>query len=102
MSRVPPNVRFQIDDATQEWAFPQNSFDFIHIRCLAGSIRDWPEFLRQSYKYHSLTSTFYPALVVLTGSGVLYRHLKPGGRIEVSEGRPHMCCDDDSFPEDCE
>jgi hypothetical protein len=51
MSRVPPNVRFQIDDATQEWAFPRNSFDFIHIRGLAGSIKDWPELLRQSYVY---------------------------------------------------
>jgi len=76
-SWVPPNVRFQIDDATQEWAFPQDSFDFIHARGLAGSIRDWPELLRQAYI-----------------------HLKPGGRIELSEGRPHMCCDDNTYSED--
>jgi len=37
---VPPNVRFQVDDATEEWAFPPESFDFIHARCLAGSVRD--------------------------------------------------------------
>jgi len=76
-SWVPPNVRYQMDDAEQEWAFPKNSFDFIHIRGLAGSIRNWPELLRQSYI-----------------------HLKPGGRIEVSEGRPHMDCDDGTFPKD--
>ncbi|KIV81498.1 hypothetical protein, variant [Exophiala sideris] len=75
-SWIPPNVRFQIDDATQEWAFPPESFDFIHARGMAGSIRDWPELLRQAYI-----------------------HLKPGGRIELSEGRPHMCCDDNTYSE---
>ncbi|KIW19019.1 hypothetical protein PV08_03309 [Exophiala spinifera] len=74
---VPPNVRFEIDDATHEWAFPHESFDFIHIRCLAGSIKDWPELLRQAYM-----------------------HLKPGGLIELSEGRPHMCCDDGTYSEE--
>ncbi|KAJ6121271.1 hypothetical protein N7512_003736 [Penicillium capsulatum] len=28
-------------------------------------------------------------------------HLKPGGRLEVSECRPHAQCDDDTYPEDC-
>lgn len=28
------------------------------------------------------------------------RHLKPGGRIELSEIRPQILCDDDTFPED--
>lgn len=73
---VPPNVRFIIDDVTQPWDFPENSFDFIHVRCLAGSITDWPDFLAQAY-----------------------RHLKPGGRIELSEGRTHMVCDDGTYPE---
>ena len=27
------------------------------------------------------------------------RHLKPGGRIELSEGRTHMVCDDGTYPE---
>ncbi|KAK5098609.1 hypothetical protein LTR70_002497 [Exophiala xenobiotica] len=72
---LPPNVSFQIDDATDSWAFPQNHFDFIHIRCLGGSVRDWPALLRQAY-----------------------RHLKPGGKIELSEGRTHLCCDDGTFP----
>ena len=49
------------------------------MRGLAGSIKDWPELLRQAYL-----------------------HLKPGGRIELSEGRPRVCCDDHTYPEGCQ
>jgi len=31
---VPPNCKFQIDDASKEWTFRKNHFDFIHIRHL--------------------------------------------------------------------
>ncbi|EFQ97770.1 hypothetical protein MGYG_00811 [Nannizzia gypsea CBS 118893] len=72
----PNNVEFMMDDAQQEWTFPESSFDFIHIRTLGGSISDWPRLMGQCYK-----------------------RLKPGGRIEVSEARAHFCCDDDTFPE---
>ncbi|KAJ5290786.1 hypothetical protein N7478_000037 [Penicillium angulare] len=75
--RVPPNVRFIIDDVNQEWTFPSQSFDFIHVRSLAGSVEHWPTFLQQCYD-----------------------HLKPGGRIEIGEV-PRVQCDDDSFPEEC-
>lgn len=71
---VPPNVSFQIDDAEAEWAFPADSFDFIHIRCLGGSVRDWPALLKQCYK-----------------------HLRSGGKIEISECRARLCCDDGSY-----
>ncbi len=71
---LPPNVFFQVDDATDDWAFPQNHFDFIHIRCLGGSVRDWSAILKQAYD-----------------------HLKPGGKIELAEGRTHLCCDDGTY-----
>ena len=29
------------------------------------------------------------------------RHLKPGGKIEIAEGRTRFFCNDDSFPETC-
>lgn len=29
---VPPNCSFEIDDLTLEWTFPEDHFDFIHIR----------------------------------------------------------------------
>lgn len=46
--RVPTNVMFEIDDLTQEWTYPSNFFDFIHVRTLGGSIKDWPSFLSEA------------------------------------------------------
>jgi len=50
LDRVPPNVRFEIDDAGKEWTFRQK-FDYIHVRALVGSLENWPAFLEQCYKY---------------------------------------------------
>ncbi|KAJ5580328.1 S-adenosyl-L-methionine-dependent methyltransferase [Penicillium hispanicum] len=75
---VPPNLRFIIDDVNQEWSFPPNSFDFIHVRLLMGSVEHWPTFLRRCYD-----------------------HLKPGGRLELSECDPRIKCDDDTMPDNC-
>lgn len=58
--------------------FPLEHFDFIHIRTLGGSIKDWPALLRKAYQ-----------------------HLKPGGKIEVTEGRTTLWCNDNTFPPDC-
>lgn len=54
---VPPNVEFFVDDLEEDWAFADD-FDFIYARMLNGSIRDWPRFARQAYRYgrHSLVS----------------------------------------------
>ncbi|KAH7467773.1 hypothetical protein FOMA001_g15637 [Fusarium oxysporum f. sp. matthiolae] len=49
-SFVPPNVEFQIDDAQLEWTFEPESFDFIHIRYLQGTIGDWDRLYGQMYK----------------------------------------------------
>ena len=72
-----PNVKFEIDDLTQEWTYDANSFDFIHVRTMGGSIKDWPAFLEQAYKA-----------------------LKPGGRIEISEIQTQFSCDDGSLKPD--
>ncbi|TQB73934.1 hypothetical protein MPDQ_005413 [Monascus purpureus] len=74
---VPPNVQFEIEDANDEWTYAPNSFDFIHARTLAGSIFDWNKFLRSCY-----------------------RHAKPGGHVEIAEGRANFWCDDGTLPED--
>lgn len=71
---VPPNVMFEIDDITKPWLRPVDSFDFIHIRNMVGSIRDWK-------------ALFAEALV----------HLKPGGIIEVTDIRTRFDCADGSF-----
>ncbi|KAK1984766.1 TAM domain methyltransferase [Colletotrichum cereale] len=60
---VPPNVHFLVDDAEAEWLFPDESFDYIHLRHMAAFVKDWPKLLSQAYS----------------------RVLKPGGHIEFQE-----------------
>ncbi|PGH26468.1 hypothetical protein AJ80_01781 [Polytolypa hystricis UAMH7299] len=79
-SWIPPNVTFQIDDATEyPWTFAPATFDYIHVRDMYGSIPDWEKFLRQCY-----TS------------------LKPGGYLEVHNTAVWFECDDDTLPADAD
>ncbi|KAK4443922.1 S-adenosyl-L-methionine-dependent methyltransferase [Podospora aff. communis PSN243] len=71
----PPNVSFQIDDAQLDWTFPENSFDFIHIRYLHGAISDWPKFYSQ-----------------------VFRCLKPGGWFQHLEPNIELRCDNPDVP----
>ena len=59
---VPPNLRFEIDDANLDWTFRDNTFDYIHIRFLVGCIADWYKLFREAF-----------------------RTLKPGGWLETHE-----------------
>jgi hypothetical protein len=45
-SFVPPNLRFEIDDAEDSWAYPTDHFDLIHVRSMYGAIANWPQFYR--------------------------------------------------------
>lgn len=47
---TPPNCEFVIDDIEDDWAYPENHFDLIHIRCLMGSIKNWPRLYQQAYE----------------------------------------------------
>ncbi|KAL2145880.1 hypothetical protein VTI28DRAFT_5962 [Corynascus sepedonium] len=73
---VPPNVFFEMEDATQAWTFPDNSFDYVHIRYLFGSIVDWERLMREAY-----------------------RVLKPGGYVETFEADARIFSDDGSVAE---
>ncbi|KAF5669441.1 methyltransferase [Fusarium heterosporum] len=73
---IPPNLRFEIEDCTQEWTFAPNSQDYIHFRWLVGSIVDWEQLFKQAYAC-----------------------LKPGGYIESHEALSRMDCDDGSIIE---
>ncbi|RBA16074.1 hypothetical protein FPRO05_11924 [Fusarium proliferatum] len=73
---IPPNLRFDIEDCTQEWTFAPNSQDYIHFRWLVGSIVDWEQLFKEAY-----------------------RCLKPGGYIESHEALSRMDCDDGSITE---
>ncbi|KAE8362373.1 S-adenosyl-L-methionine-dependent methyltransferase [Aspergillus caelatus] len=47
---VPPNVRFEVDDVENDWDY-RSEFDYIHARYFAGAIKDWPNLLRQTFKF---------------------------------------------------
>ena len=48
-SWVPPNCSFHIEDAQLEWTYSPSSFDFVHIRALYGSIKDWPALYHEAF-----------------------------------------------------
>ncbi|KAM5380078.1 hypothetical protein ACJZ2D_003725 [Fusarium nematophilum] len=70
-SWVPPNLKFEIDDCTQEWTFTPGSVDYVHIRYLVGTIPDWTELFKQAH-----------------------RTLKSGGWLESFEASPTIESDD--------
>ncbi|KAL2213528.1 S-adenosyl-L-methionine-dependent methyltransferase [Sarocladium strictum] len=72
---VPTNCSFELHDAETRWRWPDNHFDFIHVRCLMGSIKDWPALYRQ-----------------------IFRCLKPGGWVEHLDYSIDITCDDGSIP----
>ena len=47
---VPPNCSFQIEDAQLEWTYTAATFDFVHMRGLYGSIREWPHLYAEVYR----------------------------------------------------
>ncbi|KAF9782006.1 hypothetical protein IL306_011786 [Fusarium sp. DS 682] len=75
-SWVPPNVKFEIEDCTQPWTFSPDSFDFIYMRYLYGSISDWSALFQEAY-----------------------RSCKPGGWVESFEASALLESDDDSVKE---
>lgn len=48
-SHVPPNCKFEIDDAEEPWTWKQK-FDFIHSRMMVASLADYPRFFKQCFE----------------------------------------------------
>jgi SAM-dependent methyltransferase len=70
---VPPNCRFYVDDIETEWTFsPDEKFDFIHGRALAGSIVNFDLLYRR-----------------------IYDNLNPGGWVEIQEEESQFYSHDD-------
>ncbi|OCL05246.1 UMTA methyltransferase family protein, partial [Glonium stellatum] len=46
---VPPNVVFEVDDVESDWP-DRPPFDFIHVRYMCASIKDWPALVRRCYE----------------------------------------------------
>lgn len=74
---TPPNCSFLIDDVEEEWVYPSGPFDFIHIRCMMGSVKDWPRMYGQAFK-----------------------NLAPGGWIQHLDMSIEFRSDDDTVPAD--
>ncbi|RSL54844.1 hypothetical protein CEP54_009691 [Fusarium duplospermum] len=73
---VPPNVSFFVDDVEEEWTYTR-PFDFIYLRAMTGSIRNWPRFFEKAYK-----------------------NLSPGGFIELMDPIYPVTSDDDTVSKD--
>ncbi|RPA73523.1 S-adenosyl-L-methionine-dependent methyltransferase [Ascobolus immersus RN42] len=58
---LPKNVSFEVDNFEDEWMF-RTPFDYIHGRCLMGSVTDWPKLIKRAYN-----------------------NLTPGGHLELLE-----------------
>ncbi|KAF5011811.1 hypothetical protein FDECE_2101 [Fusarium decemcellulare] len=70
---IPPNLTFEIEDCNLTWTFEANSFDYVHMRYLFGSITDWNALF-----------------------GNAYRVCKPGGWVESYEPTVVAESDDDT------
>ena len=48
-TRVPPNVRFEVDDVEADWTYA-SKFDFIFCRFMGNAVHDWPRLTRQTFE----------------------------------------------------
>lgn len=49
-----PNLHLEVDDCCSNWTYAdegRDPFDFVHIRCLYGSIHDWPRLYQQALEH---------------------------------------------------
>lgn len=72
---IPPNVRFEVDDVNKSWTYPDDHFDYVHIRSMLGSVPDWDKFFK-----------------------TVINHVKPGGWVEHVEQSSITRSDDDTIP----
>ncbi len=103
-SWVPPNVKFEIDDANLEWTWSDNSFDFIHVRFLVGAIKDWGSLYREAFrccKPGGWLESHEPSLQFRSGSGLITEESPMGQWNKVFEesvkvtGRTFRLVDED-------
>lgn len=48
---VPDNVYFVVDDFEDEWVWPENKFDYIHMRHTVHSVKDRTALFKKIFKY---------------------------------------------------
>ncbi|PMD22736.1 S-adenosyl-L-methionine-dependent methyltransferase [Hyaloscypha hepaticicola] len=72
-SFVPPNVRFEVDDAEKPWSYAKE-FDFIFSRMMTGSFGNWRAYIQECFD-----------------------HTNPGGYLEVEDILSPPQCQDDTL-----
>lgn len=55
-SSVQPNLEFEVDDITKDWA-SNILYDLVHIRLLWGVIDDWSKVYAESFRYASFIAS---------------------------------------------
>ncbi|KAI3549743.1 hypothetical protein CABS03_08068 [Colletotrichum abscissum] len=75
-SAIPPNAKFEVDDIEEPWTY-HVPFDYIHTRMMTSSVSDWSKLFKQAFK-----------------------HLEPGGYLEIQEADLHPHCDDGTLKPD--
>ncbi|KAK7440739.1 TAM domain methyltransferase [Colletotrichum acutatum] len=73
---TPPNLTWELDDLEQNWTWSQ-PFDFIFVRMLAGSLKNYQDFINQAFE-----------------------NLEPGGYLEMQDLSLPYRCDDASLAPD--
>ncbi|EWZ35988.1 hypothetical protein FOZG_11768 [Fusarium oxysporum Fo47] len=77
---VPPNVKFELEDATKDWTRPENHFDLVHVRFLIGAIADWGTLFKEAshrckpggfVESGEINPTFYSDNGTIDGVGAL-------------------------------
>lgn len=66
---VPENCVFEIDDNSLDWTWEENQLDYVHVREMMGSIKDWDLFCNEAL-----------------------RCIAPGGYIEIMEHSTWPVC----------
>jgi len=64
---VPPNCSFEIDDVNKEWTYPDDNFDFIHVRAMTGCVNDWVDFYKKVYQWVLTLFLKCALLLIITG-----------------------------------
>jgi len=47
-----------VDDITQEWTYPANTFDYIHMRWMVGSVAHWTALYKEIFRALKSGGTF--------------------------------------------
>lgn len=79
-----------IEDCLQPWTFDPNTFDYVHIRYMVGSIGDWTELFRQAFaacKPGGYLETYEGSAVLDSDDGTLGEYMAQWGNFFVEGGK---------------